>query len=272
MKVLSTDKTQLQLYCLYNTFVTCTYIHITYRKSRDRFINTMKWNVSLTGVTTISTMFAMFLVAAVSPYWWLYTLDYAVNGVACFFMVGANRRYFRSHFCCCVGSNSSKNDDNNDTSSRKSTNSSKNKKNNYNNKRKHVQKQSSGGSHGGDDSYKNNINSIKKSQDSGTDNDIPSGSPRVGTQVTMTELFLQQQQQQQQHHVQQKSSSGLNVPMIDVNSGQGLGLEGMDQLTPIAISPTQSDADINTDNSAASGADISGADVSAADVSGNEIE
>ena len=60
----------------------------------------MKWNVSLTGITTISTVFAMFLVAAYSPYWWLYTLDYSINGFACYFMVGANRKLFLEKMLC----------------------------------------------------------------------------------------------------------------------------------------------------------------------------
>ena len=75
-------------------------IILLYRKSRKKFINTMKWNVSLTVITTASTVVAMFLIAVYSPYWWLYTLDYSINGFACYFMVGANRKLFVEKILC----------------------------------------------------------------------------------------------------------------------------------------------------------------------------
>ena len=70
-----------------------------YSLRKGKFIATMKWNVGLTALNAVSTSTAMFLIAYFREYWWLYTLDFAVNGMSTFLMMGSNRRFLKHYVC-----------------------------------------------------------------------------------------------------------------------------------------------------------------------------
>ena len=65
-----------------------------YSLDRGKFVEVMKWNVILSFTASISTSIALlFGVAIFHHYWWLYVIDFPINGLCCFFMIGANRRF-----------------------------------------------------------------------------------------------------------------------------------------------------------------------------------
>ena len=43
---------------------------------------------------------ALFSVAMFGDYWWMYTIDFPINGLSCFFMLGSNRRFLSNKLCC----------------------------------------------------------------------------------------------------------------------------------------------------------------------------
>ena len=68
--------------------------------NKHQFTSVMKWNVSLSLISSISTSMGMFSVAAFKKYWWTYTIDFPINGLALFFMIGTNRRFLSNKFAC----------------------------------------------------------------------------------------------------------------------------------------------------------------------------